>query len=260
MLASGEGVADVEEPRAVSSRSISEPVRYMLWGRAAGRCQRATCNRILWRSPISGDPVNIAEAAHIWSFGERGPRGRGGLDGEELNDVENLMLLCSPCHTEVDRRRIDHPAELLRAWKRRHEARIERCTELDDDRKTQVLVYGAPVGGHPHEVSLAEIRAALAGYRYPSARDPVQLGLVDGALRDRDPAFWPTELANLERKFRERVQEALARGAALHVGLRLRAAAAPRPSRDAPARGLRRRRVPAPSRTAWVALARVRHA
>lgn len=212
-------IVETGEPREVTSGRISDPVRYMLWGRAAGRCQRATCNQILWRSPISGDPVNIAEAAHIWSLGEHGPRGRGGLEGVELNDVENLLLLCSPCHKEVDTRIGDHPADVLREWKRTHEARIERSTELHDDRRTEVVVYGAPIGDQAVALSLAEVRVALVGRWYPRDRDPVQLGTVDSSLRDRNAAFWAAEAANLETKVRERLHPGLARGEVQHASV-----------------------------------------
>ncbi len=69
-----------------SKQNIKEVTRYIkkevereLWARAAGRCQFNGCNRILYKSPVTQERVNISEMAHIYSFSEAGPRGWGRL-------------------------------------------------------------------------------------------------------------------------------------------------------------------------------------
>ncbi len=86
-------------PREVT-RSVSHAVRNMLWGRAAGRCEFAGCNKPLWKSSVTQDQVNIAQRAHIWSFSEDGPRGHEGIAAAELNSIDNLMLVCHESHEE----------------------------------------------------------------------------------------------------------------------------------------------------------------
>jgi len=54
------------------SRSISIATQNFLWGRAAGRCEFAGCNRPLWKSSVTSERVNIAQKAHIYSFSEGG--------------------------------------------------------------------------------------------------------------------------------------------------------------------------------------------
>jgi hypothetical protein len=83
------------------TRSISREAERVLWARAAGRCEFDGCNRLLYKSPITQERVNIAQMAHIYSFAADGPRGRGlfANNAGRLNDVGNLnagLLRLSP--------------------------------------------------------------------------------------------------------------------------------------------------------------------
>lgn len=57
------------------TRYIKQKVECELWARAAGRCQFNGCNRIVYKSHVTQESVNIAEKAHIYSFSESGSRG-----------------------------------------------------------------------------------------------------------------------------------------------------------------------------------------
>ena len=61
------------------TRSVPLGVRCLLWGRAAGRCEFAGCNKVLWKSSVTQERVNIAQKAHIYSFSDDGPRGNSGI-------------------------------------------------------------------------------------------------------------------------------------------------------------------------------------
>src|SRR5690349_17511311 len=114
------------------TRHISVSTQCMLWGKAAGRCEFAGCNGPLWKSPVTQEPVNIAQKAHIYAFSSAGPRGRRGLKASEINDVSNLMLVCHSCHRKIDQASDGgrYSAELLRQWKSSHEERVERVTAI----------------------------------------------------------------------------------------------------------------------------------
>ena len=56
------------------SRSISVTAQNLLWGRSAGRCEFAGCNKPLWKSSVTQEGVNIGQKAHIYSFSDCGPR------------------------------------------------------------------------------------------------------------------------------------------------------------------------------------------
>src|SRR4051812_33919736 len=74
------------------TRDIPHHVESMLWGKAAGRCEFAGCNRPLFKSSVTQEQVNVAQKAHIWAFSRDGPRGNKGVSKKKLNDLDNLML------------------------------------------------------------------------------------------------------------------------------------------------------------------------
>ena len=61
------------------TRYVKRTVERELWARAAGHCQFDGCNRLLYKSPVTQERINISEKAHIYAFSEAGPRGRGPL-------------------------------------------------------------------------------------------------------------------------------------------------------------------------------------
>jgi hypothetical protein len=85
------------------TRHISSPVQCMLWGKAAGRCEFAGCNKPLWKSSVTQEQANIAQKAHIYSFSQGGSRGNRGIPRKDLNNLRNLMLICHECHIKIDK-------------------------------------------------------------------------------------------------------------------------------------------------------------
>lgn len=106
------------------TRHIKREVERELWARAAGRCQFSGCNRLLYKSPVTQEPVNISEKAHIYSFSEQGPRGWGPFKKHRsgLNHTSNLMLVCHDCHKKIDKEKDGgrYRAQLLIKWKEEH--------------------------------------------------------------------------------------------------------------------------------------------
>ena len=51
--------------KKVLSRHINPTAEKELWAKSAGRCQFNGCNRILYKSPVTQEPVNISEKAHL---------------------------------------------------------------------------------------------------------------------------------------------------------------------------------------------------
>ena len=116
----------------VTSRRVTGTVQNMLWGRSAGRCEFAGCNKPLWKSTVTQERVNIAQKAHIYAFSSRGPRARRGIPVSVLNSVDNLMLVCHECHQKIDRRRDGgrYKAPLLFQMKATHEQRVQRVSGI----------------------------------------------------------------------------------------------------------------------------------
>jgi len=88
------------------TRPIDRKVERELWARAAARCQFSGCNKLLYKSAVTQESVNVSQNAHIYAFSENGPRGWGLFKTKptSLNDVSNLMLMCYDCHKKLIRK------------------------------------------------------------------------------------------------------------------------------------------------------------
>lgn len=203
------------------TRNIPASTQCMLWGKAAGRCEFAGCNRPLWKSSVTQESVNLAHKAHIYSFSALGPRGNEGLGKEELNDIGNLMLLCHECHRKVDKENDGgrFTAALLRRMKGDHERRIELIAGIAEGTKSHILLYAANIGDHSSPLSYGEAALALFPLRYPATDVPIELGTVNSGISDKNEEFWSAETTSLRRKFDQRVKERLAVGEIEHLSV-----------------------------------------
>lgn len=186
------------------SRHVSPEARLMLWLKAGGRCQFRGCNDLLYKSPITQQRVNRAERAHIYSFSEDGPRGRGPYVRKvsKINSEQNLMLVCPSCHLEIDDRKLAqrYPAKQLLAMKAEHEARIECVTGVAPHRKSHVIFYRSRVGEQDPVIEAADAFGAMFPERYPAHDRAIDLS-SNGENRDARKEFWRAEARNLERAF-----------------------------------------------------------
>jgi len=207
-------------PRDVT-RHVSAAIQCMLWGKAAGRCEFEGCNLSLWKSSVTQESVNIAQKSHIYSFSGIGPRGHGGLDSDEINDISNLMLVCHGCHRKLDQYKDGgrYTAERLQEWKKSHERRIEIVTGIATEKRSHVLLYGANIGEHTAPLSYRRTAPALFPHAYPASDVPVQLGTVNSAFVERDAEFWNMEGKNLVRKVRQSVKERIATADINHLSV-----------------------------------------
>jgi SMODS-associated and fused to various effectors sensor domain len=193
----------------------------MLWGKAGGRCEFSGDNKVLWKSSVTQEHVNVAQKAHIYAFGEGGPRHNPDLPNDELNSLANLILVCHECHQKIDARQDGgrYTAALLRQWKQAHEERIERVTGIAAAKTSHILLYGANVGDYNAPLNYQEATPALFPRRYPAADTAIELSTIDGSFSDRDASFWHSEAESLRRKFNQRVRERLADGSIQHLSV-----------------------------------------
>ncbi|MDB6035038.1 MAG: hypothetical protein JWM16_5376 [Verrucomicrobiales bacterium] len=201
------------------TRKIKPKVERELWARAAGRCQFDGCNRIVYKSPLTQNRVNISEKAHIYSFSKNGPRGWGKLSERELNDIENLMLVCHDCHKDLDEDKGKRfPAHLLQRFKAEHEKRIFIVTGVDPSKKSHVILYGANIGKEESNLSPDTAKDALFPAWYPAEEYPVTLSMT-WAGRDDNSSYWSTESENLTKIFEQNIRPMLARKECSHFSL-----------------------------------------
>lgn len=208
--------------RKVRQREIPRPVETALWGMAAGRCEFNGCNRPLWKSAVTQEKVNVAEKAHIYAFSPRGPRGNADISPDQLNQAENLLLVCHDCHRTIDKTIKDggrYPPELLVAWKREHEERIALAGAIAPEKRSYVLLYGANIGKHSSPLHFADAARAMFPARYPAQDRAIELGMRNSATQDSDADYWKHEAHNLVSLFENRVRVPLADGLVHHLSV-----------------------------------------
>lgn len=203
------------------TRSISKPVMALLWGRAAARCEFAGCSRPLWKSPVTQEAVNIAQMAHIYSFSSDGPRGNDGVSAADLNSVENLLLVCHPCHRKIDQYKDGgrYSASLLHEMKASHERRIELVTGIDPGRQSHVVLYGANVGDHHPSLNFHDCATAMFPDFYPATDHPIELSMLNDPMTDDAAAYWESQSVRLSTLFQQRVRDRLSPNDIRHVSV-----------------------------------------
>src|SRR5580704_1722853 len=102
-----------------------EHTKLRLFAVSGGYCQNPTCERLLFVDTGSRR-IHVAEMAHVFAASDTGPRGNAKLSIAERGAFDNLILLCSVCHTMIDKAEQDFPDQLLLGWKRNHEERLAR--------------------------------------------------------------------------------------------------------------------------------------
>jgi hypothetical protein len=158
------------------SRAIQDFVKILLFARAGGRCEFDGCNKYLLEHHLTLTAGNYAQMAHIVAFSEDGPRGKKKRPSD-INNVENVMLMCPDCHKLVD----DEPDKFsrlaLEGYKRRHEERILHVTSLGPDQKTSVLSVISRIGKQSSGVPYDQVLEAVSP-RYPISRVGLPIDLT----------------------------------------------------------------------------------
>jgi hypothetical protein len=62
--------------------------------------------------------------AHVFAANDEGPRANAALSQDERGAFENLILLCSLCHTIIDKAPEVYPDSVILAWKRAHAEKL----------------------------------------------------------------------------------------------------------------------------------------
>lgn len=188
-------------PITKPSRSIPTQTSIYLYVRAGGRCEFDGCNKYLLEHPLTGIPGNFAHKAHIFAFSEKGPRGQGDLTPDELNNLDNLILVCPTCHKEIDDHHDEYTVEVLQEHKRVHEERVYDLTGTAPERQTTAVVLKARISGQLVDFTIPQMQAAVAPY-YITPRDVVEIDLT--ALEDGSEAFFEAGTGTIAQLIRER--------------------------------------------------------
>ncbi|MGG4145117.1 SAVED domain-containing protein [Paenibacillus algorifonticola] len=204
----------------MSESDVPQPIRHMLWGKAAGRCQYRGCNELLHIDPHTKKLMNRSYIAHIIADSPQGPRGDEVLSPQLAKDITNLMLLCDTHHRLIDVRDVvGHSVNLLRDMKKEHELRIELVSQIQEDRQSQIVLYGSNIGDHSSPISYERVVNVLLPERYSADSRAVELGWRNSSFYDHEDSYWKLEHENLKRQIQTNLLPLLASGARRHISV-----------------------------------------
>jgi hypothetical protein len=181
------------------NRKVDMFVRLLLGVRAGGMCEFDGCRDYLFEHQVTLDVRNFAEVAHIVAWSERGPRGDKPRPAD-INEVDNLMLLCPKCHKLVDDEPERFPIAVLKDYKQAHEERIRHLTSLAPDMKTSVVQLKTIVRGQAVDIPITYVTAAVAP-RYPTNRRGEVIDLT--AITATGPAYWDAATQCIQQKVQQ---------------------------------------------------------
>lgn len=100
--------------------AITDKTRKIIWGRSGNRC--AICrNELIINSTPSDDESVVGDECHILARKNQGPRHLPDFSISQLDEPENLLLLCRVHHKMVDDQSDTYTVEELRRIKVDHE-------------------------------------------------------------------------------------------------------------------------------------------
>ena len=102
--------------------SISDRTRKLLWSRSGNLC--AICHEVLCFTSETGTHVILGDECHICAQNADGPRWNPDLTKSQIQDYDNLILLCPSHHRLVDGLPDEWTVEKLQNLKRAQERRV----------------------------------------------------------------------------------------------------------------------------------------
>lgn len=200
----------------VVTRNVKAGVQLILYVLAGGWCEFDGCPNYLVEHHLTHKYGNFAQMAHIVAFSKKGPRGEVTDRPEDINNIDNLMLLCPICHKLIDDNPEKHSREQLEAFKKAHEERIFRLTGMAPDRQTTVVMIKSKIGGQAVKISQAEINDAIAP-RYAASRSGVSIDI--SALEDEGLDFYEVAAKKITHDLDRAVESTMQEESTNHISL-----------------------------------------
>ena len=112
-------------------KSFPPIVIKLVWGSSGGFCAFTGCTqRLIVERTDSDASVPLGELAHIVGHSStKGPRTDPQFPREQIDQPENLILLCPTHHTLVDKQESTYTVEDLRRMKLTHETKVRKRLE-----------------------------------------------------------------------------------------------------------------------------------
>jgi len=122
--------------------AISADTERKLLARSEGYCANPGCRADLFPYAHPEHIATIGELSHNIAQSKAGPRGDVPLPESERDAYDNILLLCSSCHTLVDKMKTAdlYDEELVAEWKRQQEQRIKDAVDVPEYATREELV------------------------------------------------------------------------------------------------------------------------
>ena len=189
----------IEEIKNVS-RQIKPSVEKMLWGVSAGMCEFKGCTNKLFSHHVTKENINLSEKAHIYAFSEGGKRFSLLKPRTQINDIDNLMLLCESCHKLIDSEDTDYSVEELLQMKKQHEERISNLVSIKPDLQSEIIIYNANIANRAIKISDYTAKSAVIPQRYPARVNPINIS-PELSLFDYEENYWAVMAKHLEHQW-----------------------------------------------------------
>lgn len=176
----------------------SELDKLTLWSKCAGRCEM--CNKLLYKSDLSQNPVNLGQFAHVIGHSDLAARGNKDIAREFRDSIDNIMLLCHSCHKDIDDNEGLYPEEVLFKIKKDFEEKIEAQTTPTSENCRKILIFTAPINGHPVLISKEETIEALRPTQFPMG-SPMCINIPPIRHTEKDAEFWEYAKEEMEYKY-----------------------------------------------------------
>lgn len=126
-------------------RKYDQKTIALLFGKSAGHC--TICNRPVCHDKLSHQDISTAEKAHIIAFSDLGPRADKKLRKAERDQYDNLILLCSTCHTTIDTKIGEgvYTVDWLKTSKQNKENEIMKIMKCLDPIENKCIKYLSPI-------------------------------------------------------------------------------------------------------------------
>lgn len=180
-----------------------------VWCRAAGHCE--LCSKDLTLDLVTLTPVKLGEVAHIFPASKNGPRAMPSQTTATskalTDDPKNLMLLCTNCHTGIDKTPEGYPANDLTDA---HLAFVQAVEFAANVNKYNVAAGVIILGHHfttSNNIDPSELQAAMWRDRLRPISLPLKIVLPEIDQHGRDDRYY----GNVRRKFKDNFERELTR-------------------------------------------------
>lgn len=108
----------------------SYPTKIILAFRSGGVCALPKCGKHLTYDAKVGDDTYVGEAAHIRGEKLGAARYDATMSDAQRDNVDNLIYLCTDCHTIIDKVEADWLTATLQDLKAKHEKQVREAMEV----------------------------------------------------------------------------------------------------------------------------------